>query len=143
MKVFLITLIVCLLCAFSLKAADATVHWTLVPDDTGLSSQPANGYTLYYGIDSAAVMDLASATGYIDYSDYDDSLITVVDHLIVPGSVGDTATYVITGLPTETDYWFTMIAYDQVGNRSAPGNIPKWRAVDGVPPSPVYIIQLE
>jgi hypothetical protein len=120
----------------AVRADDVTVRWTIQADDPSTPDNgPATGYTLYLGPDSAAVVDAARADEFdttgVDWQ--------IVDHLAVPGAVGDTVTYVVTGLLPEVEYFFTMKSLDNAGNRSLLGNIVKYRIEDTERPGVVNI----
>jgi len=137
MKKTLITLFFVVALMGTAFAEDVTVEWTAVHED-GNTGGPATGYVLCYGPDSTAIINSSVVDGFA----VADSLTTIVEQDNVPGNVGDTLQYTVSGLVSGIKYYFTMKAFDDVDNYSDLGNIVSHVVVDVIKPGVVDIIKL-
>lgn len=106
-----------------------TLTWEATGDDslTGIASQ----YDLRYSTSAITASNFDSATRWLSAP--------------VPTSPGTTQSMTVTGLASNTTYWFAIKVADEVPHRSAISNVISRRtlvASDTIPPGPITNVQV-
>jgi uncharacterized delta-60 repeat protein len=99
-----------------------TLTWT-APGDNGTLGTVA-GYIVKY-----------STSGVIDASNWDSA--TTFTSSFTAKAAGSTETHVVTGLETDTMYWFAVEAYDEASNYGGISNSPSRSTSDIVAPAAI------
>lgn len=120
MKKFLFVFLLLIPAFANAQTASVTLTWTATGDDS--TSGTAAVYDLRWSTDSTALVN--------DF--FNQNKVSLVPPPIPSGGV---ESFTVTGLPTDTIIFFSIIVADEVPNWCAMSNIVRWRSPDMTPPA--------